>query len=126
MNSIHTKNAPEPGGHYSQAVVHNGMIFVSGQLPIDPVTGTKLSGEIEAQTNQVLKNLKSILEAANSGKAYLLKVNIYISDISLWNKVNQIYSDFMGSYKPARAIVPTKELHHGFKIEVEAIAATKE
>ena len=126
MNSIYTKNAPEPGGHYSQAMVHNGMVFVSGQLPIDPGTGTKFSGEIEAQTNQVLQNLKSILEAANSGIAYLLKVNIYISDVSLWDKVNQVYSGFMGNYKFARAIVPVKELHHGFKIELEAIAATRE
>ena len=126
MNPINTPNAPEPGGHYSQAIVHNGMVFISGQLPVDPVTGTKLTGEIEAQTIQVLKNLKSILEAANSGIDYLLKVNIYISDVSLWSQVNQIYADFIGSHKPARAIVPTKELHHGFKIELEAVAAVIE
>lgn len=126
MNPINTPNAPEPGGHYSQAMVHNGMVFISGQLPIDPVTGTRITGEIEEQTIQVLKNLKSILEAANSGIDYLLKVNIYISDVSLWSKVNQIYADFIGSHRPARAIVPTRELHHGFKIEVEAVAAAIE
>jgi|SRR6056297_351099 len=126
MNQINTPNAPEPGGHYSQAMVHNGMVFISGQLPIDPVTGTRITGEIEEQTIQVLKNLKSILEAANSGIDYLLKVNIYISDVSLWSKVNQIYADFIGSHRPARAIVPTRELHHGFKIEVEAVAAAIE
>jgi len=126
MNPINTPNAPEPGGHYSQAMVHNGMVFISGQLPIDPVTGTRITGESEEQTIQVLKNLKSILEAANSGIDYLLKVNIYISDVSLWSKVNQIYADFIGSHRPARAIVPTRELHHGFKIEVEAVAAAIE
>ena len=123
MKSIYTKDAPEPAGHYSQAMVHNGMIFVSGQLPIDPVTGTKLTGEIASQTVQVLRNLKSILEEAGSGTDKLLKVNIYLSDISLWDEVNEIYTDFMGDHKPARAVIPTRDLHYGVKIEVEAVAA---
>jgi len=126
MKSIYTKHAPEPAGHYSQAMEHNGLVFVSGQLPVDPVSGTKLTGEIEAQTLQVLKNLKSILEASGSGVDRLLKVNIYISDISLWDRVNKIYTEFMEEHKPARAVIPTRDLHYGFSIEAEAVAATYE
>ncbi len=126
MKQIYTENAPKPAGHYSQAMVHNGLVFVSGQLPVDPVTGTRLTGEIEAQTHQVLKNVESILEASNSDLSHLLKVNLYVSDISLWDKVNTVYSEFMGDNKPARAVIPTRELHYGFKIEVEAVAATRE
>lgn len=123
MKKIQTDKAPNPAGHYSQAVVHNGMVFVSGQIPIDPLTGEKITGSIEDQTSQVLKNLTAILEASGSSLAQVLKVTVYITDISLWGKVNEVYSQVFGEHKPARAIVPTRDLHYGFKIEVEAIAA---
>jgi 2-iminobutanoate/2-iminopropanoate deaminase len=123
MKKIQTDKAPVPAGHYSQAVVHNGMVFVSGQIPIDPLTGEKITGSIEDQTSQVLKNLTAILEASGSSLAQVLKVTVYITDISLWGKVNEVYSQVFGEHKPARAIVPTRDLHFGFKIEVEAIAA---
>ena len=123
MKKIQTDKAPNPAGHYSQAVVHNGMVFVSGQIPIDPLTGEKITGSIEDQTAQVLKNLTAILEASGSSLAQVLKVTVYITDISLWGKVNEVYSQVFGEHKPARAIVPTRDLHYGFKIEVEAIAA---
>ncbi|MFO8235261.1 MAG: Rid family detoxifying hydrolase [Bacteroidales bacterium] len=124
MRKIKTHNAPLPAGHYSQAIVHNDLVFVSGQLPIDPNTGEKLTGEIEKQTTQVFDNLKAILHASDSSVSKLLKVTIYLSDISLWDRVNSVYTSFMGENKPARSIVPTRELHHGVNIEVEAIAAT--
>jgi len=123
MELIHTPNAPTPGGHYSQAVVHNGTVYVAGQLPIDPRTGEKKLGTIEEQTELVLANLAAILEAAGSGLDHVLKVTIYVSDIALWGGVNAIYAKFFGDHKPARAVVPTRDLHHGFLIEVEAIAA---
>ena len=123
MKPVSTPNAPKPAGHYSQAVVHNGLVFVSGQLPIDPVSGEKILGSIEMQTEQVLQNVKAILEAAGSGPDRILKVTIYISDIELWGKVNAVYAEFFGEYRPARAVVPTRELHYGFQIEMEAIAA---
>jgi 2-iminobutanoate/2-iminopropanoate deaminase len=123
MKKIQTDKAPNPAGHYSQAVVHNGMVFVSGQIPIDPLTGEKITGSIEDQTAQVLKNLTAILEASGSSLEQVLKVTVYITDISLWGKVNEVYSQVFGEHKPARAIVPTRDLHYGFKIEVEAIAA---
>ncbi len=122
MEFIKTSNAPAPAGHYSQAVVYNDLIFVSGQLPINPETKEKITGTIEEQAHQTLKNVKAILEAAGSNLQNVLKTTVYISDISLWGPVNEIYAEYFGNHKPARAIVPTRELHHGFKIEVEAIA----
>ncbi|MBA4322549.1 MAG: enamine deaminase RidA [Odoribacter sp.] len=123
INKIHTSGAPEPAGHYSQAVVCNSMVFISGQLPIVPGTGEKLTGPVGEQTLQVLKNIKAITEAAGSDISKIVKVTVYISDIELWSEVNKTYSSFFGDHKPARAIVPVKDLHYGCKIEMEAIAA---
>jgi 2-iminobutanoate/2-iminopropanoate deaminase len=124
MKLIHTHRAPQPAGHYSQAVVHGDTVYVAGQLPIDPESGEKCLGSIEEQTEQVLKNLSAILEAAGSGLDRVVKVTLYVSDISLWGGVNTVYAAFFGDHRPARAVVPTRELHHGFLIEVEAIAVS--
>ena len=126
MEAIFTPNAPKPGGHYSQAVVHNGFIFVAGQLPVDPETGEKNLGSIEEQTELVLKNTAAILEAAGSGIDRIIKTTVYVSDIGLWDRVNAVYTEFMGDHKPARAVVPTRDLHFGFQIELETIAAVSE
>jgi 2-iminobutanoate/2-iminopropanoate deaminase len=123
MKKILTHKAPNPAGHYSQAIVHGGLVYVAGQLPFDPLTGEKVNGPIEEQTQQVLKNLTAILEAAGSSLDQVLKVTIYVSDISLWGKVNEVYARVFGAHRPARAVVPTRDLHFGFKIELEAIAA---
>lgn len=123
INFVETSNAPKPGGHYSQAVIHNGLIYISGQLPIDPVTGEKKLGSIEEQTEQVLANLRGIVEAAGSDLSRVLKTTVYVSDIEHWGKVNEIYVRTFGEHRPARAVVPVKDLHYGFKIEIEAIAA---
>lgn len=126
MKTIITSDAPKPAGHYSQAVLHNNIVYVSGQLPIVPGTGEKKTGSIEEQTKQVLKNLSAILKAANSDLSLVIKTTVYISDISLWDKVNAIYADFFASHRPARAVVPTRNLHFGFQIEMEAMAAVYE
>jgi len=123
MREISTPDAPEPAGHYSQAVVHNNLVYVSGQLPIDPETGEKRIGSIEEQTEQALKNLTAILQAAGSNLNQVIKTTVYISDIELWGRVNEVYAKFFGEHRPARAVVPTKNLHFGFQIEIEAIAA---
>lgn len=123
IKRILTPDAPAPGGHYSQAVVHNGVVYISGQIPIDPHTGEKQLGSIEAQTEQVLNNIFRILEAAGSDPAHLLKMTVYVSDIDLWSAVNAVYARMLGEHRPARAVVPVKDLHYGFKIEIEAIAA---
>jgi 2-iminobutanoate/2-iminopropanoate deaminase len=124
INIINTPNAPAPGGHYSQAVVCNGLVFVSGQLSIDPRTGEKKLGPIEEQTEQVLKNVSEILKAANSDLSRVLKMTVYVSDISLWGPVNEVYARVMGDHRPARAVIPTRDLHYGFLIEIDAVAAT--
>ncbi|MCM1988253.1 RidA family protein [Oceanirhabdus seepicola] len=125
MKYISTDNALKPSGHYSQAIVHNNLVFISGQLAVDSNTGEKKFGTIEEETNLVLKNIDLILKEAGSDKNHVLKTTIYIPDMSLWDKVNRIYSDFFKNHKPARAIVPTRELHFDFKIEIEVIAAIK-
>ena len=122
MEIISTKKAPEPGGHYSQAVVHNDLVFISGQLPVDPLSGNQVGTSIEEQTRQVLNNLEAILKAAGSSAERVLKITVYISDISLWGRVNAVYSEFFRDHRPARAVVPTKELHFGFQVEMDAIA----
>ena len=122
IETFNTVNAPKPGGHYSQAVIHNGIVYVSGQLPINPFTGEKVPGGIEEQTQQVLENIGIILKDCGSSKKSVIKTTVYVSDISLWGKVNEIYADFFGDHKPARAVVPTRNLHYGFLVEIEAIA----
>ena len=122
MEVISTPNAPKPAGHYSQAIVHNNLVYVSGQLPIDPKSGEKRIGSIEEQTEQALKNLSEILKAAGSSLSQVIKTTVYISDIELWDRVNAVYARFFGEHCSARAVVPTRNLHFGFQIEIEAIA----
>src|SRR6266536_4759423 len=123
---IQTPQAPSPAGHYSQAVVYGGLVFVSGQLSIDPATGEKKLGSIEEQTEQVLSNVGAILKAANSDLSRVLKLTVYVADMEFWGAVNAVCARIMGEHRPARAIVPTKELHYGFLLEIEAIAATRD
>jgi len=123
MKEVFSNDAPRPAGHYSQAIEHHGLVYVSGQLPINTKIEKKYVESIEEQTEQVLFNLEAILLKANSGKNQVLKVTVYISDIALWDRVNSVYARFFGDHRPARAIVPTRELHFGYQIEIEAIAA---
>lgn len=120
MRAIHTKDAAPAGGHYAQAIVHGGLVYISGQLPITP-SGEHVTGEIEAQTHRVIDNVQAIAEASGSSLAKLVKVTVYISDMSLWGRVNAVYAERFGDARPARAVVPTRELHYGFAIEMEAI-----
>lgn len=126
IRRIATIDAPAAGGHYSQAVVHNGLVFVSGQLSIDPQTGEKKLGSIEEQTERVLRNVEAILKAANSDFSRLLKVTAYVADIELWSAVNEVYARVLGEHRPARAVIPSGKLHYGFLIEIDAIAAVNE
>ncbi|MCL4560505.1 MAG: Rid family detoxifying hydrolase [Chloroflexi bacterium] len=123
MKTISTPNAPQPAGHYSQAVIHGDTVYISGQLPVNPHTGAKVLGTIEKQAAQTLGNLGAILEASGSDRAHVLKVTVYLSDIRLWDRMNAVYTTFFGEARPARSVVPTRELHHGFLIEIDAVAA---
>src|SRR5215472_13398762 len=124
MKAILTEGAPNPVGHYSQAIVHNGLVFVSGQIAIDPATGEKNLGSVESQTELILKNIGNILRAAGSDLNLLIKTTAYIEDMELWGAVNGVYAKVLGDHRPARAIIPSKGLHHRFLIEIDAIAAT--
>lgn len=125
MDSIYLKDSPKPAGHYSPGIVHNGLVFVSGQLPMDLVTREPFAGSIEKQTELALRNVEAVLHAAGSDLQSVLQMTIYISDIELWGKVNETYARILGEHRPARAIVPVKDLHFDTKIEIQAIAAVK-
>jgi len=125
MKLIQTSKAPAPLGHYSQAISHNGIVYVSGQLPLDPASPDSVPETIEDQTRLTLDNIQAVLEAANSDKSLVLKATIYISDLGHWGQVNRVYGEFFGSHKPARAAVPTKDLPKGCLLEIEVIAATR-
>lgn len=125
MQKVQIKNTPAPKGHYSPAVVHNGLIFVSGQLPRNAETGEVETGAIEAQTELALRNVEQILLEAGSDLNHVLQMTIYVSEMELWDRVNETYARILGEHKPARAIVPVKDLHFGTKIEIQAIAAVK-
>ena len=126
MRIVHTDLAPSAGGHYSQAVVHNGTVYVSGQLPIDPADPKAPPGDAATQARQALRNVRHILEAAGSDLDHALQMTIYVSDISHWGEVNQVYSEVMGEHRPARAVVPTRDLHYGYLVEIQAIGALRE
>ena len=123
MKPIRTTDAPTPAGHYSQAIVHGGLVFVAGQLPIDPKQPDRAPGAIEEQTELALRNVEAILKAAGAGLDRVLQMTIYISDIGLWGGVNAVYARVMGDCRPARAVVPVRDLHHGYLIEIQAIAS---
>ena len=123
MQEISTPDAPSPAGHYSQAVVHEGIVYVAGQLPLDPTNAVALPSDPGAQTRRALNNVGVILEAAGSSLSQTLQMTIYVTDIDHWPAVNAAYAEVMGSHRPARAVVPVGSLRPGCILEVQAIAA---
>jgi len=123
MTVISTSDAPIPAGHYSQGIVHNGVVYVAGQLAIDPARPESPRGDAGAQTRQALHNVAAILRAAGSDLNHVLQMTVYVTDISLWPQVNVAYADVMGEHLPTRAIVPIGPLKSDFVIEIQAIAA---
>ncbi|MBE6965827.1 MAG: RidA family protein [Ruminococcaceae bacterium] len=121
MKEIQTNNAPAAVGPYSQAVVTNNMLFTSGQIPVNPLTGEIPDG-IEAQANQVFTNLKNLLEAAGTSLAKAVKTTVFIQNMDDFAKVNQIYEAYFSAPYPARSCVEVSKLPKGVLIEVEAIA----
>lgn len=119
-------HAPPPGGHYSQAIVHGGLVYVAGQLPIKLGQKEHLIGPIEDQATQVLANLDAILLAAGSRRDLVIRTTVYISDVGLWGKFNQVYATYFGEHRPARTVVPCSKLHYGYDVEIDAIAAVSE
>ena len=126
MRQISTEKAPAAIGPYSQAIEHNGFIFVSGQLPIDPATGAFPEGGVEAQTRQSLTNLKSILEQAGSDLNKVLKTTVFLADMNDFAAMNgRIYSEFFKAPFPARCAFAVKTLPKGALVEIECIAAAE-
>ena len=125
MEKVQPDSFPVPEGHYSPGIVHNGLVYVSGQLPMDLKTREPFTGAIEGQTELALLNVEAVLKQAGSDLDHVVQMTIYVSDMELWGKVNETYAKVMGEHRPARAIVPVKDLHFGTKIEIQAIAAVK-
>jgi 2-iminobutanoate/2-iminopropanoate deaminase len=123
IEKISTENAAPPGGHYSQAICHGDLVYLSGILPVTKDDSHCDLDNFEQQTKQVLTNADAILEAAGSNRDNVIKATVYVADISQWPAFNQIYADFFGEHCPARCVVPVPELHHGFAVEIEIIAA---
>jgi len=123
MTSILTDRAPQPAGHYTQAIVSGAHVFVSGQLPIRP-DGRPLDHDgFEAQARQAIQNMLEIVRAAGSSPQQLVKVTAYIVGIANWPRLNAVYASMLPDSCPARSVVPVPELHHGYLVEIDAIAA---
>jgi len=124
-DTIRSVNPPEnaaPGGHYSHGTVANGFVFVSGQLPVTADGERLVDASFARQAAQVLANVEAVLKACGSGIDRLVQVRVYVDDLAHWPEFNAIYAQWAGSSRPSRAVVPTGALHHGLKVEVEAVA----
>jgi len=122
VTTIHTDTAPKAVGPYSQAVVHDGVAYLSGQIGLDPESGRLVAGGIEAQARQVMRNLAAVLAAAGGELSDILKVNIYLVDMADFPILNAIYADWLGAHRPARATVAVAALPLGACIEMDVVA----
>ena len=125
MQAITTPFAPAARGHYSQALVHGGFVFVAGQLPVVPAQPDKRIEDFDAQAHQVITNVLEILEASGSSADLIVKATVYIADIAHWPAFNAIYAERLGAHKPARTVVPVAQLHYGYLVEMDVIAALR-
>jgi 2-iminobutanoate/2-iminopropanoate deaminase len=121
--TVSTAAAPKAIGPYSQAVIHNGLAFLSGQIPLDPATNQIVEGDITAQTHRVLQNLKAVLEACGASLASVLKTTVYLSDMADFPKMNEIYGSYFGDQPPARSTVQAARLPRDVAVEIDVIAA---
>ncbi|KRP59347.1 RidA family protein [Pseudomonas trivialis] len=122
MKTVHTRDAAAPAGHYAQAVGHNGTLYISGQLPVSPDGGHNFAASFAEQAQIALGNLLAILHASGGTPADLLKVTVYVTGIAHWPEFDRLYAAALGEHRPARAVVPVPALHHGYLIEIEAVA----
>ncbi len=119
---IQTEKAPKPIGPYSQAIRAGNFIFLSGQIPIDPKTGELVKGDIRQQTQQVLENIRGVLESQGLGMQDVVKVSIFLKDMGNFNEMNEVYATYFSSSPPARSTVEVAKLPRNADIEIEAIA----
>ncbi len=119
---ISTKEAPAAIGPYSQAVKVGDIVFVSGQIPLDPVTGEMVPGDVEAQTKRVMENLRAVLKAAGAGFEHVVRSTIYLTNLGDFAKVNAIYGSYFPNEPPARATVQVSALPRGSQVEIDVVA----
>ncbi len=119
---VATDSAPKAIGPYSQAVIHNGVAYLSGQIPLDPATGQLVEGDVVVQAERVLENLKAVLNACGSSLDRVLKATVYVKDMSDFPKINEVYARYFPSDPPARATVEVARLPRDVKVEIDAIA----
>jgi 2-iminobutanoate/2-iminopropanoate deaminase len=122
---IQTDKGPKALAFYSQAIVHNGVVYVAGQVPLDPATGELVQGDVQVQAERVLENVKAILEAAGSGMEHALKVSVFLQDINDFARMNEIYGRYFAVDPPARTTVQVARLPREVAIEIDCIAAVK-
>ena len=122
---VSTPNAPAAIGPYSQAIRAGDLLFVSGQIPFDPATGTLIQGDIAAQTHRVLKNLGAILEAAGASFQHVVKTTVYLADMNEFAAMNEVYGSYFPSPAPARATIQAARLPRDVRVEIDLIAALK-
>jgi 2-iminobutanoate/2-iminopropanoate deaminase len=120
---VTTTDAPKPIGPYSQAVIAGGLLWASGQIPLDPQTGKLVEGDIEAQTEQVLKNLLGVLREAKMGPENVVKTTVFLSDMKDFPKMNDVYAKYFGKEPPARSTVEASGLPRGVRVEIDLVAA---
>lgn len=120
---ITTTDAPQPIGPYSQGVAAGGFMWASGQIPLDPASGKLIEGGIEAQTEQVLKNLLAILKEAKMGPENVVKTTVFLQDLADFAKMNEVYARYLGKEPPARSTVQAAGLPRGVKVEIDLVAA---
>ena len=118
---IHTDSAPAAIGPYSQAVKTGNTVYLSGQIPLDPATGTLIDGDIAAQTRRVFDNLRAVCEAAGGSLAGLVRIGIYLTDLGDFATVNEVMKDYFGAPYPARSTIQVSALPRGANVEVDAI-----
>lgn len=123
LEVVSTSKAPQAIGPYSQAIKHNGLVFVSGQIPLDPATMTLVSGSTGDQTRRVLENLKAILDEAGTTFANVMKTTVFLRDMNDFDEMNKVYGEYFTSHKPARATVQVARLPKDVAVEIEVIAA---
>jgi len=125
LTSVHTEDAPAAIGPYSQAVVSDGWVYVSGQIPFDPKTMEQVPGGIREQTDRSLKNLRAILEASGAGLDTVVKTTVFLADMGDFKTMNEVYARHFGDHRPARAAVEAAGLPRGVDVEIECVARVR-
>jgi 2-iminobutanoate/2-iminopropanoate deaminase len=122
ISGVETQDAPRAIGPYSQGVVAGDMVFVSGQIPLDPATGELVSGTFREELGRVLANVDGVLRAAGCDRTRVVRCMVYLTDLSLFGELNEVYAAFFGAHRPARAVIEVAGLPRGARVEMEAIA----